>query len=153
MKGIMKRSEGLIPSLLNDFFTPNTLLGPSLFDVDFNELPARIGLNVPSANIRETEKEFMIELAAPGLTKKDFKVETDHGMLTISAEKEEEKKEGKGEYTRKEYSYHSFFRSFTLPENSMPEQIHAHYEDGILKISVPKKEIAPVKSKKEIAVS
>lgn len=153
MKGLMKRNEGLIPSLLNDFFAPSPFLVPSLFDVEFENLPARIGLNVPSANIRETEKEFIIELAAPGLTKKDFKVETDKGLLTISAEKEERKEEGKGDYTRKEYSYQSFNRSFTLPENSKPEQINAHYEDGILKIAVPKKEIAPVKTKKEIAVS
>jgi HSP20 family protein len=153
MKGLMKRKEGLIPNLLNDFFTPSPFLVPSLFDVEFDELPARIGLNVPSANIRETEKEFIVELAAPGLSKKDFKVETDNGMLTISAEKEARKEEGKGDYTRKEYSYHSFNRSFTLPENSKPEQINAHYEDGILKIAVPKKEITPLKNKKEIAVS
>lgn len=153
MKGLMKRKEGLVPSMLNDFFAPSPFLVPSLFDVDFDELPARIGFNVPSANIRETEKEYMIELAAPGLNKKDFKVETDKGMLTISAEKEEEKKEGKGEYTRKEYSYQSFCRSFTLPENCKSEQINAHYEDGVLKITMPKKEITTVKSKKAITVS
>lgn len=108
---------------------------------------------MPSANITESEKEYLIELAAPGLTKKDFKVENNNGVLTISAEKKEEKKESEGGYTRREYSYNSFSRSFTLPENSKADHIDAKYEDGILKLTVPKKELTPVKPKKEITVS
>ena len=152
MKSLLRTNGGLFPSLLTDVMGVSPFLGPSLFDVDFDLLPERIGFNVPSANIIEKEKEYLIELAAPGLTKKDFKVETDNGVLTISAEKKEEKKEQEGGYSRREYSYNSFSRSFTLPENSKPDKIDASYEDGVLKLTVPKKEITPVKAKKEIAV-
>jgi len=149
----LMRNGGLYPSLFDDFFRPSPFLGSSLFDVDFDMLPARVGFNVPSANITESEKNYLIELAAPGLTKKDFKVEMDNDVLTISAEKKEEKKEGDEGYSRKEYSYNSFSRSFTLPENCKSEKIDAKYEDGVLKLVLPKKEITPVKAKKEIAVS
>lgn len=153
MKSLLRNNGGLFPSLLTDVMGVSPFIGSSLFDVDVDLLPERIGFNVPSANITESEKEYLIELAAPGLTKKDFKVETDNGVLTISAEKKEEKKEGNGGYTRREYYYNSFSRSFTLPENSKSDKIDAKYEDGILKLVVPKKEITPVKAKKEIAVS
>jgi HSP20 family protein len=153
MNGLLRRNEGLFPSLFDDFLRPSPFLGSSLFDVDFDTLPARVGFNVPSANITESEKEYLIELAAPGLTKKDFKVEMDNDVLTISAEKKEEKKEGNGGYSRREYSYNSFSRSFTLPENCKSDKIDAKYEDGVLKLTLPKKEITPVKAKKEIAVS
>jgi HSP20 family protein len=149
----LMRSGGLYPALFDDFLRPSPFLGSSLFDVDFDMLPARVGFNVPSANITESEKDYLIELAAPGLTKKDFKVEMDNGILTISAEKKEEKKEGNGGYSRREYSFNSFSRSFTLPENCKSEKIDAKYEDGVLKLVLPKKEITPVKAKKEIAVS
>jgi len=154
MNGLMRTNGGLFPSLIDDFLRPSPFLGSSLFDLDFDfdMIPARVGFNVPSANITESEKEYLIELAAPGLTKKDFKVEMDNGMLTISAEKEEETKEGNGKYSRKEYSYNSFSRSFTLPENCKSDKIEAKYEDGILKLILPKKEITPMKSKKEISV-
>lgn len=153
MNGLLRRSEGLFPSLFDDFLRPSPFLGSNLFDVDFDTLPARVGFNVPSANITESEKEYLIELAAPGLSKKDFKVEMDNDVLTISAEKKEEKKEGNGGYSRREYSYNSFSRSFTLPENSKSDKIDAKYEDGVLKLTLPKKEITPIKAKKEIAVS
>lgn len=153
MNGLLRRSEGLFPSLFDDFLRPSPFPESSLFDVDFDTLPARIGFNVPSANITESEKEYLIELAAPGLSKKDFKVEMDNDVLTISAEKKEEKKEGNGGYSRREYSYNSFSRSFTLPENCKSDKIDAKYEDGVLKLTLPKKEITPTKAKKEIAVS
>lgn len=153
MNGLIRTNGGLFPSLFDDFLRPSPFLGSSLFDVDFEMLPARVGFNVPSANITESEKDYLIELAAPGLTKKDFKVEMDNGMLTISAEKKEEKKEVEGAYSRREYSYNSFSRSFTLPENCKSDKIDAKYEDGVLKLMLPKKEITPMKSKKEITVS
>ena len=152
MNGLM-RTGGLFPSLVDDFLRPSPFLGSSLFDLDFDLLPARIGFNVPSANVTESEKEYLIELAAPGLTKKDFRVEMENGMLTISVEKKEEKQEENGGYSRKEYSYNSFSRSFTLPENCKSDKVDAKYEDGILKLVLPKKEITPSKPKKEITVS
>ena len=153
MKTLAKRNGDLFPSFVSDFFSTSPFLGSGLFDVDMDLLPSRLGVTVPSANVRETEKEYLIELAAPGLTKKDFKIEIDNGVLNISAEKEEEKKNKENGYTRKEYSYSSFSRSFSIPENSKTEKIDAKYEDGVLKITLPKKEITLQKPKKEIAVS
>lgn len=153
MKTLTKRNGDLFPSFVSDFFSASPFLGSGLFDVDMDLLPSRLGVTVPSANVRETEKEYLIELAAPGLTKKDFKIEIDNGVLNISAEKEEEKKNKENGYTRKEYSYSSFSRSFSIPENSKTEKIDAKYEDGVLKITLPKKEITLQKPKKEIAVS
>jgi HSP20 family protein len=108
---------------------------------------------VPSVNITENDKEFRIEMAAPGLDKKDFKVEVENGLLCISSEKEEETTEEKKNYTRREYSFNSFSRSFTLPENSLPEKINASYQNGILSIVLPKKEVSVLKTAKEIQVS
>lgn len=157
MKTLAKRNGDLTPSLVSDFFSPsplwNSLWPTGFFDVDLTDLPARLGVTVPSANVMETEKEYQIELAVPGLSKKDFKIEMDNDVLTISAEKEEEKSEKENGYTRKEYAYNSFSRSFTMPENFKLDKIDAKYVDGILKITVPKKEVTPMRPKKEIAVS
>ena len=138
MKTLAKRNIEMFPSLVSDFFrTP--FMRSGLFDVDMDLLPARLGGTVPSANISETEKEFFIKLAAPGLLKKDFKIEVENDMLTISAEKEEEKNEKEKGHNKREYSFNSFSRSFTLPENCKAEKIDAKYDDGVLKIRVPKK--------------
>jgi HSP20 family protein len=111
-----------------------------------------LAIRVPSVNITENDKDFKIELAAPGLERKDFKVEVENGMLCISSEKEEESKEEKKNYTRKEYSYKGFSRSFTLPDNCMPEKILAKYDNGVLNITLPKKEVTVSKPAKEIKV-
>lgn len=142
----------VFPKLVNDFF-----------DTDFFRTPGILGWNGgssgyglpsgPSVNISETSKDYTIELAAPGLEKKDFKVEIDNGVLTISSEKEREEKEENKNYCRQEYSFQSFSRSFDLPENSLPEKIDAHYENGILKLTLPKKEITISNPKKEIKVA
>lgn len=142
---LMLRNGGL-PALLSDWLDAN------LTDVEF-PIGKRIGVTVPSANFMETEKEYCVELAAPGLNRKDFKVEMDNRTLTISSEMDDEKKEEREGYIRKEYAYNSFCRSFGLPENIKEDNIDAIYEDGILKIHIPKKEVTSKKSKKEIAVS
>jgi len=96
---------------------------------------------VPSVNITENEKAFDLELAVPGLRKDDFKVEVENNILTISTEKKEEKNEVEKNYTRKEFSYSAFERSFTLPQDVVDaEKINAKYENGILLVSIPKKE-------------
>ena len=146
------RNRPTLPSLANDFFNRGSLF-PSIFDFDGDLLDFNGGsLLIPNANIIENEKNFKIELAAPGLERKDFKVEVDNGVLTISAEKKEEKKEEDKNYRRKEFSYNSFSRAFTLPDNSLPDKVEAKYEDGILKITLPKKEITISKPVKEIKV-
>jgi HSP20 family protein len=146
----MIKKNGGFPSLLSNFFGPS-LIDRDFFDVDSDVFPSRIGINVPSANISETSKEYTLELAAPGLERKDFNVEVENHMLKISAEKEEEKKEKDGEYSRREYSFNSFSRSFSLPENVKEGNIDAKYENGILKVLIPKE--TPVSLARKVPVS
>lgn len=153
MNTLIRRNGDLFPSVFSDFFSTQPLLGANFFDVDFDLLPARLGVNVPLANVTETDKDYLIALAVPGMKREDFKVEMENGQLSISAEKKEEKKESDKEYTRQEYSYESFCRTFSLPDNSKPEKIVAKYENGVLNVTVPKKEVTPTKAKKEIAVA
>jgi len=150
----LKPTTGL-SSLFSDWLRPDTLFDRDFFDVEPGLLPVRLGVNVPSVNIKETAKEFTLEVAAPGLERKDFNIEVDQGNLKISAEKEEKKEEKKGEngYSRKEYSYNSFMRSFTLPENVKDGEIDAKYENGILVIHIPKAKETPTKAVKKIAVA
>ena len=111
-------------------------------------------MNVPAVNVSETEKEFKLCIAAPGLEKKDFKVDAYDEMLTISAEHETEKKEEKnGRFNRREYNYSSWSRSFTLPENCDSGKIDAEYKNGELKILIPKIEIKEPKKTKSISVN
>ncbi len=140
------------PSLANEFFNADRWLGSSLFDLDSNLVaPDTWGL-VPGANISETDKAYSIELAVPGLEKKDFKVEVQDGVLSISAEREEEKSEEDKNYRRQEFSYHSFSRAFTLPDNLLLDKIEANYTHGILHLTLPKKEITVSKPSKQIKV-
>ena len=129
-----------MPSVFDDFFKPWN----DIFDVS---LTGRI-MNVPAVNITEQKDDYMVSLAAPGLKKEDFKIDVDGNMLTISSEKEEKKEEKEARYTRKEYSYSSFERCFTLPDGVNKEKIEAHYENGLLKLVLPKKEEA-----KKLAIS
>lgn len=133
------------PSVFDDFFKP------------WNEWFDNGGLwgkvmNVPAVNITEQKNDYLVSLAAPGLKKDDFKIDVDGNMLTISSEKEESKEEKDKKFTRKEYNYSSFSRSFTLPEEINKEKIEAKYEDGVLKISLPRKEEAKKPAAKQIAV-
>jgi HSP20 family protein len=109
--------------------------------------------SVPAVNIRETDKDFEISLAAPGLSRKDFDVSVDDNrVLTISSEKKEEKETKEKNYTRQEFSYSSFSRSFALPENVKEDDVNAKYEDGVLKVTLMKKAIPAQKAKKAIEV-
>jgi HSP20 family protein len=109
-----------------------------------------LGVNIPSVNIKETPKDYVLEVAAPGLERKDFNLEVINDTLTISAEKEVEKdeKQDKNGFSRREYSFNSFSRSFLLPENAKQSDIDAKYENGILKVTVPKAEETPREPKK-----
>lgn len=142
-----------LPSLLTDWPTGGSLLGPDFFNGDFDMLPSKLGVTIPSANVTETAKEYKIELAAPGLERKDFNIEVENHSLCISAEKKEERKETEGDFTRREYSFNSFSRSFTLPENVKDGEIDAKYENGVLKVMVPKIKETPAKATRKIAVS
>jgi HSP20 family protein len=141
-----KNNENFAPTLFGDIFNDAKLFGRNWFEKEF-------GQAFPAVNINETSKEFNLEFAAPGFKKDDFKVNIDDNVLTISAETKSEKNEETKKYTRKEYSYNSFTRSFTLPENVNTENIDAKYDNGILKLSVPKKEETKALPKKEIKVA
>jgi len=106
----------------------------------------------PAVNVNETDKGFEVELAAPGLSKKDFNISVENGMLTISSEKKEEKESKDKNYTRREFSYSSFSRTFALPENVKEEGVDARYEDGVLKLTLAKKALPPQKTRKAIEV-
>lgn len=139
MKTLAKRN-GFSPASTSPF-TPSI---DAFFD-DFTPMDlmdwtdrnlASMGSNLPSVNLKETDKKIEIELAAPGLRKQDFKVEVDNNMLSISSEKEEEKEENrkKDNYYRKEFNYQSFRRSFSLPDYADENKITANYKDGILHV-------------------
>ncbi len=131
---------------MNDFFDNGRF-----FDSDLTRMMAVPGL--PAVNIVENEKEFVIEMAVPGMRKEDFNIGVENKVLTISVQREMEKYEEKKNFTRKEYSYEEFSRSFTLPENASEEKIKAHYEDGILKLHLAKKELTAMPAKKAIHVA
>ncbi|HEY1020956.1 MAG TPA: Hsp20/alpha crystallin family protein [Flavisolibacter sp.] len=108
---------------------------------------------LPAVNICEDEKSYQVEVVAPGFKKDAFKINMDDDLLTISAEQKAENNEGGDgkQYSRREYSYSSFTRSFQLPENTQAEAINARYEDGVLKITIPKAEEKP-KASKQISI-
>jgi HSP20 family protein len=139
--------------LLSDW--PTNLFDRNFFDIEPGLFPQKLGVTVPTVNISETDKEYLLEMAAPGLQRSDFKIEIDDRVLTISSEKEEskeEKVESNG-YTRKEYSFNSFARSFTLPEDINESDIDAKYENGVLKLTLPKVKANVAKKAKKIEVS
>ena len=109
--------------------------------------------SLPAVNIVETDDSYTIEVAAPGLDKKDFQIDLENSCLTISSEKEHKNEETNDRYARKEFSYSSFKRSFTLPETVNSDKIAASHKDGILYVKIPKKDEAKVKPARQIAVS
>ena len=115
-----------------------------VFDSIFTDtlLSDRMTARVPAANVSETADHFHVELAAPGLKKEDFKISLDENVLSISVEQQSENNDTKKNYSKREYSYSSFVRSFTLPDSANAEQIEAVYTEGVLKIDIAKREEA-----------
>lgn len=133
-----KRNGRTLPTMTEDFFNLNPFFGSSLLDFNggfFNEKEFTL---VPDANIIENENEYKIELAVPGLERKDFNVEIEDNMLVVSAEKETETKHEDKNYRTREFSYNSFYRSFVLPKNLVLDKIDAKYHNGVLAIMLPK---------------
>jgi HSP20 family protein len=143
---LVKFANGNKSRAVNPFFS-------DVFDSIINDsfLSDKLASRVPAVNISETEGEFHIELAAPGLKKEDFKINLDKNVLSISADKKTENVEEGKKFSKREYSYNSFTRSFTLPEVADYSKIEAEYTDGVLKLIVAKKEEAKVQAR-EIAV-
>lgn len=125
----------------------------ALFDEFFNEFPARFEsrLQVPAVNILENDEAYIMELNVPGRNKEDFQISLENGLLTVSFEKKEENKADGPKVIRREFSYQSFKRSFNLDEKIDTDNIQAKYENGILVLTLPKKEEAKP-MKKEINV-
>jgi len=127
-----KRNNALLPGF-NDVFE-------SIFNDTF--FTDRMIARVPAVNISESPESYHIELAAPGLNKQDFKINVENNVLNISVEQQSENTDNDRKYTKKEYSYSSFVRSFTLPDLADHSRIEATYESGVLKIDLAKKEEA-----------
>lgn len=142
---LVRKNNGVsFPSILDEILKPDWFGGME-----------NLNATVPAVNIKETEKDFTIELAAPGKKKEDFNIEVNENVLTISSEikSEKEDKTDDGAYTRREFKYSSFKRAFTLPETINEDKINASYEDGVLKLALPKKEEALPKPKRLIEIA
>ncbi len=128
---------------------------PSVFDDFFNEFtPSFNKESVPAVNVRENEERYLVEIAAPGMNKEHFNLEVENDRLTISAERKHEEHEENDKYTRKEFSYQSFKRSFNLPESEVEkDHIAAKYENGVLLITIPKRNAEEVKTSKRIEIA
>ena len=140
-------SNYTMPSILDDFFTRD------LFN--WGSDAVNTGNSMPKVNIKETAETFEVEMAAPGMEKKDFKIELDGNMLSISSEKQNEQQQKEGEnYSRREFSYQSFYRTFHLPKDVVDaDRIKAKYENGLLHLTIPKKEEAKQKPARLIDIS
>lgn len=126
---LVKNQRNLADKAFNNFF--NRSIGDFIGSDVVNSYPA--------VNIHETNDNFSVELAAPGLSKEDFKIQLEKNQLSVSAKKETTQTEEGTNYTRREFSYTNFKRSFTLPESVDSDNINAIYENGILQLSIPKK--------------
>lgn len=143
---IIKRNGNPIPALFDDFFSRE------LFNWGNNNYSAS-STTVPSVNIRETADNYEVEVAAPGMDKKDFRITLEGNMLTISSAKEHAEEQQEVHYTRREFSYQSFLRSFELPKHVVDEdKIAARYENGLLLLTIPKKEEAKQKGPRMIEI-
>ncbi len=138
------RSTIWLPNVLDDIF------GNDWWSESMNNVLASTR---PAVNIAETEQEYRVELAAPGLEKKDFKIDLHKNVLTISSEKELRNEENNENFMRREFSYNSFKRSFTLPETVNAEKIKAEQANGILTVHIPKKPEAVEKGPRQISIS
>lgn len=146
MSNIQKRDQRVLYDPWRDFLDVGNIFPTDLF--------RRSQSNLPAVNISEDDKSFCVDIVAPGFKKEDFKVNVEDDMLTISAEAKSENSEEdkKKQYSRREYSYSSFTRSFKLPDNATDDNISAEFNEGILKLTIPKSE-QQVKATKEIPVN
>jgi HSP20 family protein len=138
------RTRNTWPNLVEEFF--NSDLFPRFIDAENRQ-------SLPAVNIIEGKDDYRIEVAAPGLNKEDFKVSLDNNVLTVSSEKEDQQESNESKVMRREFSYYSFSRSFTLPQTVNADKIAATHKDGILMISIPKKEEAKEKPSRDIKIS
>lgn len=144
----MESNFNLLPSLPSWF---DDMLGKGLgteFMSNFNT-----GITLPAVNVIDTDNEFMVDMAVPGLKKSDFDINIDNHILSIGVESKSEHDEKTENYTRREFGYSSFKRTFAIPESVNVDKISADYSDGILKVHLPKKAEAKKKPLKKIKIS
>ena len=137
---LIRKQAPFFPSLIDDFINQ-----------DWN-LKTPSSITLPAVNIKDLEAQFEIELAVPGMKKSDFEIEVEDGLLSISSSLEEEQVTEKGKFTRREFSYNSFKRTFTIPESVDPSNIEAQYSDGVLQLRLPKRKEALPQPKKLIKI-
>ena len=143
-----KRNDSSLPGLsswVDNLFNDGMGAG---FLSNFNT-----GMTLPAVNIKENADEFFLEIAVPGMKKSDFNIDIENKILSISSETKEEHEEKEENYTRREFGYSSFKRTFTLPDTVESEKISAKYKEGILTVHLPKREEAKEKPAKRISVS
>ncbi|AHF12046.1 Hsp20/alpha crystallin family protein [Barnesiella viscericola] len=136
-----KHQQNWLPGIFNDFFG--------------NEWIAKTNSAAPAINIVETEKEYEVEIAAPGITKDDFEITVDkdnHLVVTVERKQEDDEKDKKGRYLRREFSYSQFQQTLILPDNVDTDAIEACQNNGVLTVKIPKKKLPTVSEKKKIAV-
>ena len=138
---LIRKQPPFFPSLIDDFI-----------NTDWNLKVPSFSSTVPAVNIKELDFQFEIELAVPGMKKDDFEIEVEDGVLSISSTQEEEEVNEKGKFTRREFSYSSFRRSFTLPDSVDPTKIDATYKEGVLLVLLPKHKEAQPQPKKLIKI-
>lgn len=138
---LIRKQPPFFPSLIDD-----------LINTDWNLKVPSFSSTVPAVNIKELDSQFEIELAVPGMKKDDFEIEVEDGVLSISSTQEEEQVNEKGKFTRREFSYSSFRRSFTLPDSVDPTKIDATYKQGVLLVLLPKHKEAQPQPKKLIKI-
>ena len=141
----------------NELFPKFPSFFSNFFDKEFadwaNSNYSLTNTTIPAVNIKETKDNFVVKMAVPGMSKKDFKIDLTDNVLTISSEKKDEKEEKDGYYTKQEYSYQSFSRAFTLPKDVVDDdKITAKYENGELVLTIPKKEEAKTKKPVQIKI-
>jgi len=143
--------KAMLPTIARRNFRPFYM--GSIFDDDFLPVMSNNTNSMPAVNIREDDKGFILDLAVPGIDRKDLKIDINKDVLTISSETKNESEENMNGYKRKEFSYSSFSRSFQIPENVNREKIEANYKDGILSVALPKFEEEKSKISRQIKIS
>ena len=145
---LIKRSNRLfpsVPSFFDDFLTKDVF--------DWSNANNAYGSSLPAVNIKEDDNNFEVEVAVPGLNKDDFNIELENDVLTISSENETKSETDENNYMRREFKYSSFKRTFSLPENKVDgDKVKAKYTDGVLHVTLPKKEEAKPKPVRMIKI-
>ena len=141
----------MLPTIMRRSFRPFYM--PNFFDDDFLPTLSSRTSSMPAVNIKEDEKNYILDLAIPGMDKKDLKIDTNEDVLTILSESKDETSEKRDGYKKKEFNYSSFSRSFYIPDNVNRDKIEANYKDGILTVSLPKMEEEKRNLSRQIAIS